>query len=248
MRGRTKILSRDESGNLSAHIETENLIIRSIREDDLGHLNSLMTDERVMQFVGAGGARDEARIARTHQTLVDYWKDGNPISGFMVFKKHGGDFAGMACLEEVWESDAPKAGEAEVMLYFRPEFWGQGYGKELGKTFLGSLVGMFKEGEPMRIAGQPITKLVATAHPENSGSIKLQESLGFTRVADMQKAFRTASGALEMRPRAFFELDLQKLVEAPRSGVASDNEAVKVGEVSTRGRKGSKKSGETMNL
>lgn len=227
----SKILSTDTDGNLSAHIETPNLMIRSIQEDDLGHLIGLMGDERVMQFVGAGGARDSDRIGKLHRDLINLWKDGKPISGFMVFKKDSGNFAGMACLEEVKKDGAPKAGEAEVMLYFRPDFWGQGYGKEVGKAFLESLLGMMKEGVPMEIAGSPITKVVATAHPGNEGSIKLQKSLGFNEVGIEDKLFTTPTGEKELRPRVLFELDLQRLLEAPRRAASPSRGTVTLEEV-----------------
>ena len=80
------------------------------------------------------------------------------------------------------------------------------------------------------------------------GNEEVMRFVGAEGARDEERISRTASGALEMRPRAFFELDLQRLVEAPKSGVASNHEAVTVGEVSTQGREGSKKIGETMDL
>lgn len=213
------ILHRDDEGNLSARIETPNFIIRSIEdtEKNLNHMIELYTNEKVMRLVGAGGARKEERIKEHYHLLVDLWKKKNPISGFMVFTKENKNFAGMACLEEVNSKDGSvKAGEAEVMLYFLPEFWGKGHGKEFGKYFLESIRSMLESGEHITIGGKPLTKLAATAHPDNEPSIKLQKDLGFVEVGRGMK--RVTGGEV---PRIFFELDLEKSKTDPSASIGA---------------------------
>ena len=213
---KSSILRRDEKGNLSALIETPNLTIRSVQEDDLEHMLKLQGNAAVMEFVGIGGARSVDRITKYHRWLIDLWKEKNPISGFMVFTKETKNFAGMACLEEVNNKDGSvKAGEAEVMLYFLPEFWGKGHGKELGKYFLESIRSMLESGEHITIGGKPLTKLVASAHPDNKPSIKLQKDLGFVEVSRGTR--RVTGGEV---PRIFFELDLEK--EEPSASVRAE--------------------------
>lgn len=212
---KSSILRRDGEGNLSALIETPNFTIRSIQEDDLKHILELKGNDAVMKFVGIGGANSVDRIIKYHRWLINLWKEKNPISGFMVFTKENKNFAGMACLEEVNSKDGSvKAGEAEVMLYFLPEFWGKGHGKEFGKYFLESIRSMLESGEHITIGGKPLTKLVATAHPDNEPSIKLQKDLGFVEVGRGMK--RVTGGEV---PRIFFELDLEKSKTDPSASI-----------------------------
>lgn len=211
------ILRKDEEGNLSALIETPNFTIRSIQEDDLEHILRLKGNDAVMKFVGIGGANSVDRITKYHRWLINLWKEKNPISGFMVFTKENKNFAGMACLEEVSSKDGSvKAGEAEVMLYFLPEFWGKGHGKEFGKYFLESISSMLESGEHLTIGGKPLTKLVASAHPDNEPSIKLQKDLGFVEVGRGMK--RVTGGEV---PRIFFELDLEKSKTDPSASIGA---------------------------
>ena len=89
---------------------------------------------------------------------------------------------------------------------------------------------MKREGAPMEVDSIPITKLVATAHPDNLGSIKLQESLGFRNVGTEDKLFTTPNGP-ELRPRVLFELDLQRLLDAPRRAASPSRGTVTLEEV-----------------
>lgn len=105
------------------------------------------------------------------------------------------------------------------MAYLKPKFWQHSYGKEIGLGFINCIVSADEEGVPMIVGGKPLTKLVATADPKNSGSIALQESLGFTR----GELVRIMKDDTEVE-RIQFELDLTQFFtkvtqEKPRSFV-----------------------------
>ncbi len=186
--------------------------IRSFEERDLEDLKKLQGDKAVMQFVGTGEVRDAARVEIMHKNLMQLWKDFNPIGGYIVCDKATGKFLGMAALEPVFDQDQKiKPGEAEIMLYFQPEFWGQKYGKEVGQGFLNCLLASHQEGLKMTIGGAPLTKLVATAHPDNAGSIALQKSLGFKQ----QDTIMMRKGDKEVT-RITFEFDLRAVFLAPQ--------------------------------
>jgi len=208
------IFSRKEDSTLTAHLETERLIIRSINESDREGLISLQSDENVMKFVGAGVTRTREKIIKIHDNLLDLWRKGDPVGGYAIYKKEDGKFMGMACLENVG-----KPGQAEVMAYLKPEFWGNGYGKEIGLGFIKCIVAAHDNHIPMIIDGKPLTNLVATAEPRNIGSIALQKSLGFTE----GETIRVTKGDKEVE-RISFELDLTQFfkkvtLEKPRSFV-----------------------------
>lgn len=144
---------------------------------------------------------------------MDLWQKGNPIGGYIVCDKASGTFLGMACLEDVVDKDEKAvAGAAEVMLYFKPEFWGKKYGKEVGQAFLTCIAASEQEGVPIIAGGAPLTKLAATAEPSNAGSIALQKSLGFTR----GETTTTMKGGKKVQ-RVNFEFDLAKFLAAVRA-------------------------------
>jgi ribosomal-protein-alanine N-acetyltransferase len=153
-----RIFSRKPDSSLTAHLETNRLIIRSINESDLSELIDLQSDEDVMKFVGAGVIRTKEKITDIHQNLLNLWKKGDPVGGYAICNKEDGMFMGMACLENVG-----KPGEAEVMAYLKPEFWRKGYGKEIGLGFIDCIIKAHEENIPMIIDHEPLTKLVATA-------------------------------------------------------------------------------------
>jgi len=129
------IFSRKEDSTLTAHLETERLIIRSINESDREDLISLQSDENVMKFVGAGVARTREKIIKIHDNLLDLWRKGDPVGGYAIYKKEDGKFMGMACLENVG-----KPGQAEVMAYLKPEFGVVVMEKKSGLVLLNALL------------------------------------------------------------------------------------------------------------
>ena len=214
-----KIFSQAADGSLSARLETERLIIRSIEAQDLKDLQELQGNETVMQFVGVGQARNPEKVEKIHSNLMSLWQKGNPIGGYIVCDKESRTFLGMACLEDVVDKDEKTvAGAAEVMLYFKPDFWGKKYGKEVGQAFLSCIAASQQEGVPMIAGGAPLTKLVATAEPRNAGSIALQKSLGFTQ----GETKTTIKGGKEVQ-RVNFEFDLTNFLSAVKAESSPSN-------------------------
>lgn len=202
----------DGSSEIAARIETPRLVIRSIVEDDFSHVFKLQSDPAVMAFVGAGGVRDEGRVRRMFDFYRRYWMEGNPISAYTIFEKtEGGDekFCGMAALEEISDystgTKVVEPGRAEVMIYFMPEFWRKGMASEVAQGFIALLGKLHKSGVPLQVAGEPVTKLIASASPGNAASIALQERLGFRFVEERDQFY---NGGATKVPKKLFEMDL----------------------------------------
>lgn len=213
-------LSRDDSG-LHARLETDRLVIRSLEDGDFSHVLALQTNDQVMKFVGAGGVRPETRVRAEFDEYRNLWRKGSAVSAYAIFSKNSdgleGEFMGLAALEEVSDKGVVVPAVAEPMIYFMPQFWRGGFGKEAGKGFIDLVCGLIKSGAPLETGGSPITKLIATATPENTGSIKLQQSLGFDCIGDKECEYM---GGRKVTKK-LFELDLSKILEKPSSGVAS---------------------------
>jgi RimJ/RimL family protein N-acetyltransferase len=218
-----KIFYHEADGSLHARLETPRLIIRSLEEGDLEELVKLQGDPRVMEFVGAGGGRERPQIERLHRGIRMWWEKGNPISGYVVLDRETNQFLGMAALEELYD-EYPKVipGEAEVMLYFHHDFWGKKFGKEVGQAFLQCIVASEVENVPIKVGGAPLTKLVATAEPNNLGSIALQKSLGFKQRE--QEPVTLIKGGKTIQ-RFHFDFDLTEILAAARAESKSPSSA-----------------------
>jgi len=109
-------------------LETERLVLRYQREEDIAFLVGLWTDERAMRFMG--GKRDEAflreefgRVARNpREERYDLWpailkESGTPVgyAGFIPKEIEG--------IERI-----------ELVYLTHPDHWGRGYATELARA------------------------------------------------------------------------------------------------------------------
>ena len=81
-----KFFKKLEDGSLIFNMSTNRLVIRSFNQDssDLLDLIELQSNEEVMKFVGAGGARDEEKIKRIHSNILGIWQNGDPIGCYAI--------------------------------------------------------------------------------------------------------------------------------------------------------------------
>lgn len=105
--------------NLSVTIDTDNLHMRSVTNEDLPKYVELVMKPDVI-----GTTRIEETATRIRE-WVDRWSKNNPFSGFAIFKKDADEFVGHIDLEY---SDHP--GEAELAVLGDQTFWSEGYASE----------------------------------------------------------------------------------------------------------------------
>jgi RimJ/RimL family protein N-acetyltransferase len=142
-------------------IETERLLLRPFRWEDLPETVRLRSDADVVRYLG-GLAKQTPEF--TEQRLR-FYMDCREKYGFSMspaIRKSDGAFVGWGGLQPLEETD-----EIEVGYGFGKEFWGQGYATELAAAWL-------RYGfETANLA-----RIVAVANPENTASRHVMEKLG----------------------------------------------------------------------
>lgn len=173
-RGNSEIsfYSDDQSG-LFVTIDTKRLHIRSIQptETEYGNYASLFGDQKVMEKFATGQTKTKEEIRKIHDIWIKRWHEGDPYSGFTVFKKDTNDFLGHVCLGH------RGPGEAEIGYLFHRAYWGKGYGSE-------AVTAIVKEYAPATVQegyvlkGKVLKKINATTRPDNPASIRILEKVG----------------------------------------------------------------------
>lgn len=150
-------------------IETERLILRPHTIEDIEPSYQMNLDEQVSEFTGDGGVVSFEEMERRikEDVLGDYAKHG--FGRFAVVEKSSGEFIGFAGLKYLEDM-------AEVDLGYRliSSKWGKGYATEASRACLDFA---FNELELQRV--------VAMVLPENAGSIRVLQKLGFQYEKDV---------------------------------------------------------------
>lgn len=173
----------DDHHGLSVTIKTQRLSLKSLCASDETYRSygRLFGDETVMKHFGTGRtiAYDDL-VVKIRDIWAKQWKNHNPYGGFSVFSRDEDTFLGHVALFE----DEP--GTAELWYLFAKEHWGKGYATE-------AVTAIAKEFIPMLVArgylvqGKALQTIVATAKPDNAGSIKVLEKLGMHKVREEEK-------------------------------------------------------------
>jgi RimJ/RimL family protein N-acetyltransferase len=143
-------------------LETERLILRGWREDDLDAYAALMADPEVMRFLGGPSARGDAW--RSMASIIGHWS----LRGFglwAVERKRDGVLIGRVGVQypEGWPS-------TEIAWTLGRPYWGQGYATEAA---IASLDFGFK--------ATTLPKLISLIDPENHASRRVAERLAYTK-------------------------------------------------------------------
>ena len=149
-------------------IETERLILREWRHEDLDPYAAFVGDERAMRFLG-GETRDRAAAWREMAILVGHWAMRG--HGFWaVEEKATGEFVGRV---GVWEPEGWPA--TEIGWSIMPDHWRKGFATEAARA---SAKWAFET------LGLP--SIVSLIDPENVASIGVAKKLGETISGETQ--------------------------------------------------------------
>ena len=140
-------------------IETDRLLLRMIRADDLDHLAALLADPDVVKYVGDGkpAGRDEAE--RALESIIKHWGT-HGFGRWAVIEKRSGEFIGFGGLRSLF-------GTPEVVYHLAKAHWGKGYASELAHASL--RFGFEVRGHD---------RIVAITKPLNAASIHVMNKLG----------------------------------------------------------------------
>ena len=140
-------------------IETQRLLLRMFRPEDLDELARLFSDPQVMKYVGDGQPVNREEADKALQSIIRHWQT-HGFGRWCVVDKQTREFIGFGGLRSLF-------GTAEVVYHLAPAHWGKGLATELGRA---SLRFGFEERQ--------FDRIVAIAKPLNAASIHVMEKLG----------------------------------------------------------------------
>ncbi len=144
-------------------LETERLLLRHWRDEDLDAFHRLNSDEQVMRFFPFRRSRAEAANALE--------RFGNIVAedGFgwcAVTQRSTGKVVGFSGLSKV-NFKAPFTPAVEIGWRFLPEHWGNGYATESASSLIAH-----------GFSDLDLAEIVAFAVPANTASTKIMERIG----------------------------------------------------------------------
>lgn len=169
-------------------LETERLILRAFRAEDLDSLAAMWADENVVRYIG-GQKLGREDTWRRSLAACGQW----PYVGFgywVVECKSDGKVIGQAGFADFKRDMQPSIeGEPELGYVFAPEVHGLGLAGEACTAAL-----------EWADANLDATSYPAIISPENEASIRLAERLGFRRAPDATYRGETIALFRQTRP------------------------------------------------
>jgi [ribosomal protein S5]-alanine N-acetyltransferase len=151
-----------ERGTVSV-VETERLVLRRLSVDDAEFIRGLLNDPSFLRYIGDKGVRTtaDARAYIEKGPVDSYQRHGFGL--YLAVRKEDGVPIGICGLvkREALE-------HVDVGFAFLPQFWSQGYALESASAVV---------AHGRNVLG--LTRVVAVTTPDNHGSIKVLEKLGF---------------------------------------------------------------------
>jgi len=149
------------------NIETERLVLRTFRQEDLEAVFLLCSDPDVIRFFSADYKISRENVLSSLPRRRERWR----LQGFGqlgVFKKKNGKLIGYCGLQYLETSQ-----EVEIYYGFHKEYWRMGFALEAAKAVLRFAFDNLK-----------LDRVCAVAHPENFASHKVLSNLGFLQGGD----------------------------------------------------------------
>jgi RimJ/RimL family protein N-acetyltransferase len=170
-------------------IETARLLLHPFTSADLDDYTRLVfADADVMRYLPKRDLPPRERAERTIAVFAEHWSQ-HGLGAWAVTDKVTGEFMGHCGLGPV-----PEAGEIEVLYSLGQPYWGQGIATEAARA---SVRFGFEQAN--------LDRLIALAVPENIGSRRVMDHLGFVYEKDAH--YFGLDLAYYVLPRAQFTSD-----------------------------------------
>ncbi len=143
-------------------IETERLILRMFKVEDLDVAYQLFNDADVQKYLSVANLRTREQMKVTLEIFVRRWRERG-FGIWCVTDKRSGDAIGY-CGFQYFEGSE----ELELLFAFLKNYWRRGLATEVARTCLKF---WFEQLDSMKVAG--------VFSPENVGSQKVLEKNGF---------------------------------------------------------------------
>jgi ribosomal-protein-alanine N-acetyltransferase len=181
-------------------IETERLLLRMYKTDDLESVYLLITDKDVTKFFPDYYSVEKKDVLASLPRRLERWRKYG-FGQLGVFDKTGKNLIGYCGLQPL-----DNTGEIEVYYGFNKIYWGKGLATEAANSVLRF---GFEEVK--------LDRIVAVTHPENFASQKLLRGLGLEQGKNgcfygMEAAYFALPRAnYKIDGAAFYKLDYQKI-------------------------------------
>ncbi|GAB5505337.1 MAG: GNAT family N-acetyltransferase [Rhizobiaceae bacterium] len=140
-------------------LETERLMLRGFKREDLAALTAFYADENNARYIG--GTRPAYRVYGLMSAFVGHWELYG-LGWWAMEEKAGGKFVGYCGF-----NNPPDWPDREIGWAVFPQFQGHGYASEAALTARAEI---YRLGGPM--------KLVSYIDPDNTPSRRVAEKLG----------------------------------------------------------------------
>jgi [ribosomal protein S5]-alanine N-acetyltransferase len=145
---------------------SERLILKKLKEKDRAHYIPQVRTDNVMRYITGKGLLEQEAHERFELALQ--FGLINPDFGiFSVWLKEVPQYLGLARMK--LDDD----GSVEIGYTLLEEFWGKGFGSEIAKTLMDFLISKTEK-----------RNIYALIEPENIGSVKIVERLGFQKTEE----------------------------------------------------------------
>jgi|SRR5579885_1335737 len=146
------------------HLETERLLIRDWRREDVEAAFSIYGDPEVMRYVGNGKPFESLDYMRkVIDRMIEKYRD-QKLGVWAVELRETGELIGAGFLTAV-----PDGSDIEVGYHFGKPWWGNGYATETTKALV--RYGFEEAG---------LNKIVGLTYPENIPSQRVLQKAGLT--------------------------------------------------------------------
>ena len=153
-------------------LETERLILRRWRDDDLDPYAAMNADPEVMRYIGDGHVHARTEAAASLARIRQEW-DTHGFGRWAVERRSDGAFAGF-CGVGFLKSFPELGGEPEIGWRLPRALWGAGYATEAA---IASRDDFFRT--------TAYDHLISLSNPGNVASERIMEKLGMRRVEDV---------------------------------------------------------------
>ena len=151
---------------MTFHIETERLVLREIRDEDIDGIYKLYTDHKVHEYL----CEEPIKTHQEAKSIIEYIQSqytNYGIGRWAVIDKETNEFIGWSGLK--FETEVRDDMDYYDLGYrFISDYWGKGYATETGKHSL-----------EYAFSDRGLDKLYAGAHVDNYGSNNVLRKLGF---------------------------------------------------------------------
>lgn len=155
-------------------VETERLILRKPRLDDLDAYAAAYADPEVMRYLGDGNTATREQTERSMRRWLDFW-DANGIGLCSMESRETGEVVGRTGFI-IWDTEgwtpstfdaAGDRAELEMGWMVSREHWGHGYATEAALAL-----------RDWGVAEHGFTRLISLIRPGNERSVRVAEKIG----------------------------------------------------------------------